>query len=235
MPEVECPSCGGFGNVPREKMNDRMVCRKCHAIFHVTRAGRSVMGEPPKVTPVDHGLPHGHPDAVATATGSGGGAFGLTTRQVQMVVGGAALLGLVAYFGIGLLGSGKSLEATARELARQMSAGDNAAVAQASAADSLSDTNLWYQLLRPTLEEMKKNVPDHTLDIAVTERSSGRLAIFFGTEHSSARTSAISKAASPAPMRTSLEVPTYWERDSYGNWRLDGKRTLAVAPTGPGS
>ncbi len=144
-----------------------------------------------------------------------------------------AVLVLLYFVGRPLLGSGKSLEVTGARSAKQMAAGGvNIGVGQMSADDSLSDTNLWYQMVRPILDEMKQNVPDHTLDIALTERGYGRLAIFFGTEHSSERTSTITKAAAAAPTRTSLEVPTYWERDSFGNWRIDGKRTLAVVPTG---
>jgi hypothetical protein len=228
MPEVECPSCGGFGTIPKDKVNDRLVCRKCHVVFHVTPAGRSVLGEP-KAEAEAH--PHGHPHAHGVAKGAGGG-FTLSPRTAQIGAGVIAVLVLFYFVGRPLLGGGKSLEATARDLAKQMAAGNNVGVGQMSADDSLSDTNLWYQMVRPILDEMKQDVPDHTLDIALTERGYGRLAIFFGTAHSSERTSAITKAAAAAPSRTSLEVPTYWERDGFGNWRIDGKRTLAVVPSG---
>src|SRR4051794_18316218 len=46
MVELACPNCGRGGSVPREKMNARMVCKKCHMVFHMNSAGRAVLGEP---------------------------------------------------------------------------------------------------------------------------------------------------------------------------------------------
>ncbi len=111
MPEVECPSCGGFGTIPKDKVNDRLVCRKCHVVFHVTPAGRSVLGEP-KAEAEAH--PHGHPHAHGAAGQGAGGGFTLSPRTAQ-VGAGVVVAALLLYFvGRPLLGSGKSLEATAR-------------------------------------------------------------------------------------------------------------------------
>jgi hypothetical protein len=46
MIEMACPSCGRAGQVPPEKVQSRLVCRKCHVVFHVDRNGRPVLGEP---------------------------------------------------------------------------------------------------------------------------------------------------------------------------------------------
>src|SRR5262245_35123227 len=46
MPELSCPQCGRSGNVPRTKLDSRLVCKKCHAVFHMDKAGRVVLGEP---------------------------------------------------------------------------------------------------------------------------------------------------------------------------------------------
>src|SRR5947209_6580362 len=49
MVELECPKCGRGGGVPKEKVNTRLVCKKCHSVFYVTSAGRTILGEPPLV------------------------------------------------------------------------------------------------------------------------------------------------------------------------------------------
>ena len=47
MPDISCPACGAGGRVPRNKMNLRLVCKKCLRVFHLTPGGQAVLGEPP--------------------------------------------------------------------------------------------------------------------------------------------------------------------------------------------
>src|SRR4051794_22207543 len=66
MIDLECPFCGRVGSVPREKANTKLVCKKCHMIFHMSPTGRALPGEPPVPRPVEH--PHAHaPARAATA------------------------------------------------------------------------------------------------------------------------------------------------------------------------
>jgi len=46
MIEMACPGCGRAGQVPKEKLYTRLVCRKCHVVFHMETSGRTVLGEP---------------------------------------------------------------------------------------------------------------------------------------------------------------------------------------------
>ncbi len=46
MIDLACPSCGRAGQVPREKLHSRLVCKKCHVVFHMDTSGRPVVGEP---------------------------------------------------------------------------------------------------------------------------------------------------------------------------------------------
>ena len=47
MIEMKCPGCGAGGRAPRDKMNTRMVCKKCLKVFHLSPSGTPVLGEPP--------------------------------------------------------------------------------------------------------------------------------------------------------------------------------------------
>ena len=47
MIPMSCPSCGRKGNVPLDRLNTRMHCKKCDAIFHLDPSGKPVLGEPP--------------------------------------------------------------------------------------------------------------------------------------------------------------------------------------------
>ena len=54
MVEMKCPACGAEGRAPKDKINTRLVCKKCLRVFHLTPSGRAVIGEPPQqvVAPV---------------------------------------------------------------------------------------------------------------------------------------------------------------------------------------
>src|SRR5271157_1653098 len=47
MFEIECPACGAAGRAPKQKIQTRLVCRKCLKVFYVTPSGKTVLGEPP--------------------------------------------------------------------------------------------------------------------------------------------------------------------------------------------
>ena len=46
MIPMSCPSCGRRGNVPLDRLNTRMHCKKCDAVFHLDATGKPVLGEP---------------------------------------------------------------------------------------------------------------------------------------------------------------------------------------------
>ena len=49
MIPMSCPSCGRRGNVPLDRLNTRMHCKKCDAVFHLDATGKPVLGEPKAV------------------------------------------------------------------------------------------------------------------------------------------------------------------------------------------
>ncbi len=49
MIPMSCPSCGRKGNIPLDRLNTRMHCKKCDAVFHLDASGKPVLGEPPAV------------------------------------------------------------------------------------------------------------------------------------------------------------------------------------------
>jgi hypothetical protein len=46
MIPMNCPGCGRPGTIPPDKLNSRMHCKKCDAVFHMDANGRIVLGEP---------------------------------------------------------------------------------------------------------------------------------------------------------------------------------------------
>ncbi|MDG3003050.1 hypothetical protein [Paludisphaera mucosa] len=60
MVSMHCPSCGAEGRVPKDKVDTRLLCKKCLKSFHLTSAGKIVAGPPPDLA---KGAMH-HPDPV---------------------------------------------------------------------------------------------------------------------------------------------------------------------------
>ena len=46
MIPMTCPSCGRRGNVPPDRLNTRMHCKKCDAVFFMDKTGKIVLGDP---------------------------------------------------------------------------------------------------------------------------------------------------------------------------------------------
>ncbi len=46
MIPITCPTCGRKGTIPNERVNTRMHCKKCDAIFHMDKSGKILLGEP---------------------------------------------------------------------------------------------------------------------------------------------------------------------------------------------
>lgn len=46
MIPITCPTCGRRGTIPNERVNTRMHCKKCDAVFHMEKSGKILLGEP---------------------------------------------------------------------------------------------------------------------------------------------------------------------------------------------
>src|SRR5436305_2036190 len=46
MIPMSCPNCGRRGSVPPDRLNTRMHCKKCDAVFHMDSSGKIMLGEP---------------------------------------------------------------------------------------------------------------------------------------------------------------------------------------------
>ncbi len=94
MIDVVCPHCGRAGSAPEDKVNSRLVCKKCHMVFHLSPSGRATPGEPPAAG-------GGRGSAVHAAAGAGaGGGTGIRRFGTAPLIA-AAMLGVA-----GLLAAG---------------------------------------------------------------------------------------------------------------------------------
>ncbi len=245
MIDLECPNCGRVGSIPQSKANERLVCRKCHMVFHMGATGRAVLGEPPGAHAAEHGHGHAHAHAHTTttavhsaSTGIEWGGLGslnpglLAVLAVLLLVGGGILLAALSFSGTATTGS---LTAPSQLLAEAMKAGDIERVKQLATVDSAENVTGWFQATNQLLEDLKKAAPGHDVKIqgvVMEENTSaglGQVILLVMPTHGVARNDQITRDASfstPKP----TEITTYWTF-AGGAWRLDGKRTQLEGST----
>jgi hypothetical protein len=231
MIDLECPSCGRVGSVPNEKANGRMVCKKCHMIFHMSPSGRTVLGEPP----VSRGAEQARAaKAAADTDGIDWSALLSDVGNARMkILGGLLAVGvlvLVYYFMAG--GAGDQLQPKA-QLAAGALVDDNVGyLKRISSADSAEDVDRLCQQLHPLLDGIKKESTGNKLlvTVLVTEESRatgrGKVEAFFAAVKGPSRTETIAaEAGTVGKSKSSHELSLFWVWEG-GTWRFDAKQTL---------
>jgi len=240
--EMKCPSCKVAGRVSKDKVNTRLVCRKCLSVFHITPTGRAVLGEPPQ--------------AAVTTPKAPREKYGLHLslevppwlRRVAGVVFSPRLLSVVGVL-IVLVGGytavsifrGESLQERATKVARAVVIGDLGILLELTATGTGDDTLKWYNAVRPQCDELRSvlRTPTPYVEVLVKNEDSGS-----GTAQVVARVTAqepLSRTASGAPdlgvgasaSNKSIDLPLTLTSEGMAGWMLDGTRTLAAIPKIP--
>ncbi len=184
MIDLECPSCGRTGSAPNDKVNSRLVCKKCHTVFHVTPTGRSILGEPAppgresakdKAAAQPH---HVHPaSAAGVSVKEKDWAEGLFEMSGQRMKGLAAvalfaIAGLGYYFLLG--GSPDILTIKAQDAANALAAEDVSTLKGFAQSRTRDDVGRWFDALKNRVGDIKKASTNHQLlaSIFVTEEAS---------------------------------------------------------------
>jgi hypothetical protein len=245
MIDMKCPTCGVAGRVPKDKLNTRLVCRKCMGVFHLTSTGRVMKGEPPQ--------PAAAAKKAKEDRKSEQSAFGLDlsldvppwmsrlfgpvfSPRVLAVVG-AVLLLVGGYYLVSLL-RGESLEERTGKLARAAVIGDLGTLLELTATGTGDDMIKWYTAVRPQCDQFKGllRTPEPPVEVKINKEDTST-----GTAEVVARINAdlpglppasTSPGAPPSPYSTarSIELPLMLTSEGMGGWMLDGKRTLEAVP-----
>ena len=223
MIPMSCPGCGRPGTIPPDKLNSRMHCKKCDAVFHMDATGHIVLGEPPR--------PGEAPKKRARAmqTGSSNASLGEMWKDVPIalkVAFAAAPLFLVFYyFVLPSLTATVGPESYAAEVSRAAIEGNKDKVAKLSTPSSGGAGGEWVDKLRAD----------------VGERSSARglmitASLMDGSEKTKVSSFAVT-VTDPAPTGTNLGsfvLGLVMERQDDGKYLLDGVATKAAfKPSAP--
>ena len=240
MIELECPNCGGYGAVPKEKAHTRMVCKKCNFVFHLDPAGRAKAGEPP----VDNISRHKGGAASPAASHRvvledlPSLDFSTTARSKAMLgVLGVLVVGALAYFISSR--SGDNLADLTTRTADNFASANLSAIKSLATEGSEDDLVKAYDEVHQDLEQLKKEATTQELLVSTIVAEENRIqrigasSAFFAPKSGRPRDEEISSNAGATPKKKrAVEVNFIWSLDKSGRWRLDGHRLLASV--GPG-
>ncbi len=173
MIPMSCPSCGRRGTVPPDRLNTRMHCKKCDAVFYMDKSGHIVLGDPDdprkKFKPVGGSGGGGGGGGTATKAkapkakkkSSGGGDESPITelirnipKQVKIGIVGVAVV--AAAFAMGLnpmkllpKGAPKSLEGRLDYVANKFADEQPGAILSVAVPGTEADLQKWYDTVRP--------------------------------------------------------------------------------------
>jgi hypothetical protein len=212
MIPIECPKCGREGNVPPDRLNAKLTCRGCQAVFHLDNTGRMVMG-----APGDPSKDKNRPHVQYNKPGQGG--FNLAEAWSNFPMAAkigvpVVLLGLLAWRfmpGSGGPGYQNGSEAVIRGLLEN----DRSKVVSLSTSATAESSGKWFDVMHPLVE--KQGVPK---DASVTP------ALFSGNPDKEPSLVMMVVLSGSSPSSSPLPLNLTMVRDG-GSWRLDGEKTLS--------
>lgn len=253
MIPMSCPSCGRRGTVPPDRLNTRMHCKKCDAVFHMDRSGKIVLGDPDD-TARRAAKPKRAKRDTAPMDLSFGGILAKTPTPVKLllVVGAVVLIAFVAGFRLPKFGVPKSLDNRILLVGEGFAYSAPGDIQKVAAPGTGGDLQQWYDKLRPMLKYDGQKRPGNLADILKVGNETPASAnspivirvIPPPTPDPIPEVKALKEAIKKNPKAAkaesepgynpdgSFDLPTVWVRDGE-TWLLDGKLTLQAAQAQP--
>jgi hypothetical protein len=131
----------------------------------------------------------------------------------------------------------ESLQERAKVVAQAFADGDLASLKSSAVSGSEDDVVQWYGVAHPLLEDRKKTWTSKEILVGALvieenprQRSGEVVAILSPAKGTSRADSIASNAELGELARKPIELRLFFRPDSWGKWRLDGKKTNEAAP-----
>lgn len=232
MISMHCPSCGAEGRIPNDKVNVRMLCKRCLKSFHLTPGGKIVAGSPPE----DHAtLHHEHP----------GHELDVVDHEIDVVVGKlkSAAPAALAVFGLTLAvllgwmltrgGKAPTLDEQTVRIARALVKNDVAALRSLAVEGTDDEAAALSEALLPEFRDHSDllQTASPSIEVARNPQAPGpglsEVVASIRTDQPVGRTGmAVPDVSASMKVAGSIDVPLVLAGDDRNGWRLDGERTL---------
>jgi hypothetical protein len=241
MIDMKCPSCGAGGRIPREKVNTRLVCKKCLRVFHVNAGGSSVLGEPAHAAHAKTATKTASPRPAArhdTADRFDDVTSKLSKIKLPQIdiriIGALGLAVLLSALGYWMF-SRQTLENRSEEIAKAFVKADMKTAIDLSLPGTEMDTIQWYSMRFKQYNELKLAFGGQEAGASVVEKGEkngvAEVTLLFSKGGLRFDNSLFNDMFQPNPSlansKQTLEIPLFWVTNFWGNWMLDGTRTFA--------
>ena len=228
--DVSCPKCGGMGRAPREKVNVRLVCKKCRTGFYISSSGRTMLGDPPAQGEPER--PRGHdgfsPTKPATDWRDSLPEFTMTGRSAVISLIVLAVVGL-GYYIMNL--PSERLEDRAKIVVQQFADGNLDRLKGEALTGTVDDLVQWYGTSHTKFESLKKEWAgrDVLVGVLVIEENqrarSGQVTAILAPTKPTTRDASLHGAADVGGLSNKpMELTFYFTPDGRGRWHVDGKK-----------
>lgn len=250
MIPMSCPSCGRRGTIPPDRLNTRMHCKKCDAVFYMDGGGKMVLGEPPSARAKDTAAAGKKGAKPKSKKDQNLDPIGELLRSPVLKKIGIGLAGAVALL---LLGSSlmRALRPTVKGLvefnedaARAVVTKDVEALKRLAAPGTEADVAAWYDKITPLVGDVlgSDTVEDVGLAFKLTNETPDEREAestihivppisMMATEQKLQRaaTAAAEKKDKKGPKPPMRDLDMCWIKDGKV-YRLDGTKTLELLP-----
>jgi hypothetical protein len=240
MIDMKCPACGAEGRAPNDRINTRLVCRKCVSVFHVTPSGRAVLGEPANSAAAAmpaHGVPA--PDGtqkvdqwIERTTASVFSTRSLLIASAVLLIGFA-----IAFIS---MRRPETLQDRVRKAAVAAVQGDLQTIRQMAATGSNDDLVKWYQQVRERCDSIRLQLGTGKLVVEVDVRQEDlkqgvaeTVAQLDTEDHLSRKGNALPDPSQLIYETQSVSLPVAWRSEGWSGWKLDARRSMELTGSAP--
>jgi len=252
MIPMSCPSCGRRGTIPPDRLNTRMHCKKCDAVFYMDGGGKMVLGEPPSARAKDTAAAGKKGAKPKSKKDQNLDPIGELLRSPALKKIGIGVLGVagVLFIGYTLVGAltpkAKGLVESNEDAARAVISKDADALKRLAVPGTEADVAKWFEQVSPQIGDIvgEDAVEDVSLGFQLVEGDpeqgatesdcSMRLVPAPSVQPAEKKLlEAIAlavknkdKKAPKVPLRT---LDMHWTKDGKV-YKLDGTKTLELLP-----
>lgn len=229
MIPMACPSCGRGGNVPNDKLNTRLHCKKCDTIFHIDMSGHIMLGEPVSVDDLSakraRAAVQDRTDPIADLVDSI-----KSLPKVVRYAGGVIGVVLAVVFALPLVGihfvpEPETPDQVSVRAARALLEGDVEALRAVATSKSAGDAAGWIANGRPLLFPGVSPGPNPSAIIGSTRAVSHE-------KDGDVRTEVMVIPPGPTPGSYGTSASFYVQMFQVGrSWKVDVSQSMSLRPT----
>jgi hypothetical protein len=230
MFNLECPKCGRLGTVPNEKANSRLVCKKCHTIFHLSPTGRVLLGDPPLERKEEHkSAGRSHWEEYEDQPKLSFSLPELNISPLQLGIGSLVIAVVGFMYFLSTLNLAEDLGKKADRALAAMMTGDVDTLKQFATPETAEATEAWYDTMRSYLEDVR-GLPSGLkpiVTVMVSEENvregNGQTLVYITAPKPGQHKATAKQAPEQSDYLPANQLTFNWSLDRYWKWRLRGE------------